>query len=374
MAGIPSTPGKVLESGVTPTDQSTPADQKALADALLGWFRSVERDIPWRDDADPYRVWVGEIMAQQTRIRTVLGYYDRFLDRFPTLATLAAADLDDVLKAWEGLGYYGRARNLHRAAREVMRAYGGRLPADPVRLRELPGVGPYTAGALASLAFGRDEPAVDGNVRRVLSRLFDLDRPVSRELDAIARSLIDARPGTAADLNQSLMDLGSKICTPRAPRCEACPVRVRCVAFASGTIADRPPAPPPRTLPRQTVGVGVVRRGDKVLIARRPPSGLLGGLWEFPGGKVEEGESPADAVERELREEVGIQVRVGRLLEKVEHAYSHFRVTLYFHEAEYICGRARPKAASEVRWVDPRSVSDYAFPAGSASIVASLGA
>jgi A/G-specific adenine glycosylase len=348
------------------------ADRQTMVDALLTWYRSAEREIPWRGDGDPYRVWVGEVMAQQTRIRTVLAYYDRFLERFPTLAALAEAQLDDVLKAWEGLGYYGRARNFHRAAREVMAAYGGRVPADPVALRALPGVGPYTAGALASLAFGLDEPAVDGNVRRVLSRLFDLDRPGPRALDAVARSLIEARPGRAADLNQTLMDLGSQICTPRAPGCASCPVGGRCLAFDRGTVAERPPARKRRTLPHQSVGVGVVWRGDQVLIARRPPSGLLGGLWEFPGGKVEEGESPADAVKRELREEVGIRVRVGRLLERVEHAYSHFRVTLYFHEAEYVSGRARPHAASEVRWVDPRSVVDYAFPAASASVVSRL--
>ena len=345
------------------------AERRALVDALLAWYSPAERDIPWRGTRDPYAVWVGEVMAQQTRIGTVIPYYGRFLERFPSLGALADACLDDVLKAWEGLGYYGRARRLHRAAREVMAAYGGALPADPAALRQLPGVGPYTAGALASLAFGLDEPAVDGNVRRVLARIYDLDRPSSGALDAIARALIDARPGTAADLNQSLMDLGSGLCAPRSPSCTVCPVRDRCRALMRGTIADRPPTRPPRPLPHQTVGVGVVWREGLVLIARRPPSGLLGGLWEFPGGKMEEGESSADAVRRELREEVGITVLVGGLLEQIEHAYSHLRVTLYFHEARYVSGRARPRAASEVRWVDPRSVGDYAFPAASASVV-----
>ncbi len=350
-------------------DFASAADQRDLADRLLGWFRPDDRLIPWRHSSDPYRVWVGEVMAQQTQIPTVRDYYDRFLTRFPTLSSLADSSLDDVLKAWEGMGYYGRARNLRSAAREVMAAHGGRLPEDPTRLRQLPGIGPYTAGAIASLAFGRDEPAVDGNVRRVLSRLFDISRPTARRLEAAARTLIEARPGRAAALNQALMDLGSVCCTARAPDCEACPLSGHCLALARGVVADRPPAASRRRLPHQTVGVGVVWRESRVLISRRPPSGLLGGLWEFPGGKLESGESAAAAVKRELWEEVGVEVRVGALIDRVDHAYSHFRVTLHFHEAEYLSGRARPRVASEVRWVEPETLGEYAFPAASRAIV-----
>ena len=350
-------------------DLASAAGQRDLADRLLEWFRPDERLIPWRHSSDPYRVWVGEVMAQQTQIPTVLRYYDRFLTRFPTLSSLANSSLDDVLKAWEGMGYYGRARNLRSAAREVMAAHGGRLPEDPTKLRQLPGIGPYTAGAIASLAFGRDEPAVDGNVRRVLSRLFDISRPTARRLEAAARTLIEARPGRAAALNQALMDLGSVCCTARAPDCEACPVSMHCLALARGVVGDRPPAASRRRLPHQTVGVGVVWRESSVLIARRPPSGLLGGLWEFPGGKLESGESAAAAVKRELWEEVGVEVRVGALIDRVDHAYSHFRVTLHFHEAEYLSGRARPRIASEVRWVEPEALGEYAFPAASHAIV-----
>jgi len=350
-------------------DRRDLAEWRDLADQLLGWFRPDDRQVPWRHSSDPYRVWVGEVMAQQTQIATVLGRYDRFLTRFPTLSSLADSSLDEVLKAWEGMGYYGRARNLRSAAKEVMAAYGGRLPEDPKRLRQLPGIGPYTAGAIASLAFGQDEPAVDGNVRRVLSRLFDIARPTPRRLEAAARRLIEARPGRAAALNQAMMDLGAVLCTPRAPGCESCPLSVHCLALARGSVADRPPTASRRRLPHQTVGVGVVWREGRVLIARRPPSGLLGGLWEFPGGKLESGESAAAAVKRELMEEVGVEVRVGALIDRVDHAYSHFSVTLHFHEAEYISGRARPHAASEVRWVEPGALGDYAFPAASHTIV-----
>lgn len=345
------------------------AARRDLVDRLLEWFQPEEREVPWRHSDDPYRIWVGEVMAQQTQISTVLRYYDRFLARFPDLPSLAGSSLDEVLKAWEGMGYYGRARNLRSAAREVMAAYGGRLPEDPKGLRQLPGIGRYTAGAIASLAFGLDEPAVDGNVRRVLCRTFDIARPTGGSLETTARTLIESRPGRAAEINQALMDLGAVLCTPRAPDCQACPVSGHCLALARGTVADRPPASSRRQLPHQTVGVGVVWREGRILIAQRPPSGLLGGLWEFPGGKLESGESAAEAVKRELIEEVGVEVRVGALIDRVDHAYSHFRVTLHFHEAEYLSGQARPRASSEVRWVAPGELGDYAFPSASHGIV-----
>lgn len=347
-------------------------ERRELADRLLGWFRPDNRTVPWRHSGDPYRIWVGEVMAQQTRITTVRGYYRRFLARFPTIPSLADASLDDVLKTWEGMGYYGRARNLRAAAQEVMAEHGGSLPEDPQRLGQLPGIGPYTAGAIASLAFGRDEPAVDGNVRRVLSRIYDIARPTAGSLQSAARGLIEARPGRAADLNQAMMDLGAVLCRPRAPDCEACPVSGRCLALARGSVAERPPVASRRALPHQTVGVGVVWRENRVLIARRPPSGLLGGLWEFPGGKLESGESAAAAVRRELMEEVGIEVRVGGLIERIHHAYSHYRVTIHFHEAEYLSGRPRARAASEIRWVEPATLADYAFPTASHTIVERL--
>ena len=345
---------------------------EVLADLLLAWYRPEKRDVPWRHARDAYAIWVGEVMAQQTRMDTVRSYHARFLERFPTASALADADLDEVLKVWEGMGYYGRARNLHAAAREVCRSYGGRLPPDRARLEGLPGIGRYTAGAVASLAFGLEEPAVDGNARRVLSRLFDMANPSPALLHEAVLGLMGSRPGCAAHLNQALMDLGAGICTPRSPRCGSCPAAGRCLALARGTVARRPAPRRRGPLPHQTVGVGVVWREGRVLIARRPPSGLLGGLWEFPGGKLENGESPADAVRRELREEVGIEVRVGDLIDRVDHAYSHFRVTLHFYEATYVSGRARARAATAVRWVEPRRLVDFAFPTASLPIVRRL--
>jgi len=342
------------------------------AEALLRWFQGRERKVPGRGESDPYRIWVAEVMAQQTRLSTVREYYGPFLERFPDVRALAAADLDAVLRAWEGLGYYARARNLHAAARRVAGEWGGSFPEDPSRLRELPGVGPYTAGAVASLAFGRPVPAVDGNARRVLCRLHDLADPPRRELEDRAASLLSARPGRAAGLNQALMDLGAEICTPSDPACDRCPVAEGCLARERGTVELRPLPSGRPAAPHRDVGVGVVWRAGRLLVARRPPEGLLGGLWEFPGGKVEEGESAEAAVRRELREEMAIEVEVGRPLARVEHAYSHLRVTLHAFHARWVRGEPRARAATEWRWTDPEDLDELAFPVANRRIIDAL--
>lgn len=349
-----------------------PADPERTADALLAWFRGRSRDVPWREESDPYRVWVAEVMAQQTRISTVREYYAPFLDRFPDVEALAAADPDDLMKAWEGLGYYARAHRLRAAARELVAEHGGTLPRTAEELRELPGIGPYTAGAIASIAFGRAEPAVDGNTRRVLSRLYDLAEPTRSALEERARELLSARPGEAGELNQALMDLGGAVCVPRAPECGTCPVGDACLARARGTVADRPPRRPSRELPHRDIAVGLVRREGRLLIARRPEEGLLGGLWEFPGGKVEEDESPPEAVRRELREEMSLEVAVGDLAGRVDHAYSHFRITLHAYFAHHLAGTPRARAATAWRWVTPAELGDYAFPAANTRILEKL--
>lgn len=340
---------------------------------LLAWYVDRDRDVPWRGEESPYRIWVAEVMAQQTRMETVRRYYPDFLERFPDVETLASADRQEVLKAWEGLGYYGRARRLHAAAREVVERYAGELPADPARLRELPGVGRYTAGAIASLAFGRVEPAVDGNARRVLCRLFDLEEPGRSDLEAAARRLLEAAAEEPAALNQALMDLGGAVCTPRSPSCDACPVAGHCLARERGTIPSRPPPRPRREVPHQRVAVGLVWEDGRLLVARRPPDGLLGGLWEFPGGKIEEGEEPADAVRRELREEMGVEVEVGSALDPVRHAYSHFRVTIHPFHARIVSGEPRARSAEPWRWIAPDAMDEIPLPAANHRILSQLG-
>lgn len=347
-------------------------DPGALVGRLLGWFDGRERDVPWRDEDDPYRIWVAEVMAQQTRLQTVREYYGPFFRRFPDVEALARAELDEVLKAWEGLGYYARARHLHRAARRIARDRDGRLPRQPSELQELPGVGPYTAGAVASIAFGRREPAVDGNARRVLARLFDMERPTPARLESRARELLDAVPERPAALNQALMDLGGEVCTPSSPDCPSCPVSEGCLARQRGTESLRPPARERGPVPHHDVGVGVVWRDERMLVARRPEDAMLGGLWEFPGGKLEEGESPPEAIRRELREEMSIEVRVGPLVERVDHAYSHLRVTLHSHHARLVSGTPRAVEATECRWCRLEELDELAFPVANQRILERL--
>lgn len=329
----------------------------ALRRDLLAFYDARARDLPWRRTDDPYAIWVSEIMLQQTRVETVIPYFERWMERFPDVAALAAADEGDVLKAWEGLGYYRRARNLHRAAARVREGPDGALPTTARELRRLPGVGAYTAGAVASIAFGEAVPAVDGNVRRVLARLFDLAAPAARELESLAGALVDdRRPG---DFNQALMELGATVCTPRSPSCPGCPVRAHCLARRRGTVAERPVATPRRPVPREVCDVVVVRAAPSglLLMRRRPDEGLLAGLWEFPD---------AAAVEGEL--EVPLDGHVP--LDPVEHAFSHLRVT-YRPVVVTLDDATRPSVAAPYRWVDEGDRAELALPVAMQRILAS---
>lgn len=340
------------------------ADPDASAAALLAWFDARQRDdIAWRGERDPYAILVAEVMAQQTRVETASPYHRRFMDRFPDVWTLAEAEEDEVLGLWEGLGYYARARNLRRAARRVVAQYGGRIPRAVSELRTLPGVGPYTAGAVASVAFGLPEPAVDGNARRVLSRLGDLETASPPELDRAARALIGAIPERPGDVNQALMDLGSAICTPRRPRCGACPLSSRCLALRRGTIGERPPRKSRARSPERIEAAAVVRRGGRVLVLRRPSDGLLGGLWDFPsvGLPAPTPPAPAPALARVLREGFGLDCRVGEEIRVLRHTFSHFRLRLAVHRARWRSGEVTTPRPH--RWVGRGEFGDLAFPA-----------
>ncbi len=336
---------------------------------LLVWYGAHRRDLPWRRTSDPYRIWVAEVMLVQTKVDTVIPYYNRFLERFPDVQSLAAAHLDDVLKAWEGLGYYARARNLHKAAGIIVGEHGGELPRDEKSLRALPGIGRYVAAAVAAIAFNQPVLAVDGNVRRVLSRLHDLAEPSEAAIRKHGEPLVAQRPG---DVNQALMDLGSAICLPHAPRCDACPIESDCLARANGTAEDRPGRRPKKKRPHYDIVVGVIWRGDEILIAKRPPDGLLGGLWEFPGGKPEPGESLEAAVVREVGEEVGVEIEPEAKIAAVGHAYSHFEITLHAFHCRYRTGTPRPLACQEVAWVRPGDLDRYAFPAANRRVLTQL--
>jgi A/G-specific adenine glycosylase len=358
------------------TDYLTGERKIRLQRDLLDWYDRDRRDLPWREGTDSYRVWVSEVMLQQTQVATVLPYYERFLERFPSLADLAVAPLDDVLKAWEGLGYYARARNLHAAARKVMADYKGRLPETYARLRQLPGFGDYTAGAVASIAFNEPVPAVDGNVKRVLARLFAVTQDVTRgaparHLRALAAELVPHdRPG---DFNQALMELGATLCLPSSPRCLLCPAHEACEGLAQGIHEALPVKPPRRARPHYDVTAGVIRReDDSLLIAQRKPDAMLGGLWEFPGGKCHPGEALPDCLQREIREELGLEIEVGRYLTVIQHSYTHFRISLHVFECRYLDGRPRALDCADWRWVKAADLGDFAFPVTDQKIIALL--
>ena len=342
---------------------------------LRSWYARHARDLPWRRTRDPWAVWVSEVMLQQTQVATVVPYFERFMKRFADVPALARAPLDDVLKCWEGLGYYGRARNLHKAAKVVVDAFGGELPRAADELRRLPGVGRYTAGAIASIAFGCDEPVLDGNVTRVLCRVFRVrtapkETATQKTLWSLARDLMPR--GRAGEFNQALMDLGATVCTSRRPACPRCPLRGVCLARARGEETSLPVRTPRRPVPHWDVAVAVIRKRGRILIARRKPEGLLGGLWEFPGGKRRRNESLETCVVREVREELGLEVRIRRALVTARHAYTHFRVTLHAFECDHVSGRPRPTAADAWTWVRPDDLDDYAFPGGSRKIIDAL--
>lgn len=343
----------------------TKTKAQELGRRLLAWFRKEQRDMPWRRTRDPYAIWISEIMLQQTRVTAVTPYYLRFLKRFPTVETLARARRDSVLKLWEGLGYYTRARHLHEAAKRIVKEYAGQLPRSTEALQTLPGIGRYTAGAIASIAFGLEEPVLDGNVTRVLCRVFRIsaspkDEATQQTLWRLARRLIS--PGQAGDFNQAMMELGAMLCRPRQPKCEDCPIQPLCRAYRHGEQAELPRKENKKPLPHHTIVAGVIRKGARIVIDRRKDEGLLGGLWEFPGGKVEPGETLRDALVREVREEIGISVEVGRELAVVRHAYSHFRITLHAFECRFKSGTLRAIGCDEVKWVQPEQLARLAFP------------
>ena len=354
-----------------------------FAAVLLAWYDRAAADLPWRappgsppDPTRAYSIWLSEIMLQQTQVETVRPYFERFVRAFPTVQSLAAASIDEVLKYWEGLGYYSRARHLHQTAQIVAGRPEGQFPGTAAELEELPGIGRYTAGAIASIAFGERAPVLDGNVIRVFARVTDLADDVtlpqtkSRLWTAAENWMPPVRPG---DYNQALMELGRTICTPRSPRCAICPIQGHCLAFARGTQDARPVKQARAASPHHDVTAGLVwnDRGE-LLIAQRPLDGLLGGLWEFPGGKVEPGETYEACLRRELAEELGIDVQVGDLFCVVRHAFTHFRITLHTFHCQYTGGDVQRLGVRDFAWVAPDGLDAYAFGKADRQVIAHL--
>jgi A/G-specific adenine glycosylase len=339
----------------------------SFADSLLDWFHKNARELPWRSYRTPYRTWISEIMLQQTQVDTVIPYFENWIAHFPDIFTLAKADEQEVLSLWEGLGYYSRARNLYRAAKRVVEEYHGQLPDSTIELEKLPGIGPYTSAAIASIAFNIDAPAVDGNIRRVLSRYFNVEEPArspegERKIWDLAGSNLPS--GRAGDYNEALMDLGATICTPKTPHCGNCPLAEGCVAKQLGIQDERPVKLPRKKVPHAIVTAAVITTDGKVLLAQRPSQGLLGGLWEFPGGTLEETDQDLEAcLLREIKEELGVRVKIDQPYGVYRHAYTHFRITLHAFLCRLPDGQIPQAIASEaVTWVFPSELSS--FPMG----------
>lgn len=343
---------------------------------LLPWFEKNCRDLPWRKNRTPYRVWVAEIMLQQTRVDTVIGYYTRWMKKFPSWRALALAPQSDVLKSWEGLGYYSRARNLHAAAKIVLDDYSGRPPSTGAELRKFPGVGPYTASAIASLAFNEDAAVVDGNVIRVLSRLFAFggdtkDAVGKKKMQAWADAMLVK--GRAGEFNEAMMELGALVCVPVAPKCADCPMQSVCAAFAKGEPDRWPVMKKRKKVPHIVVGAAVtVNRKGEVLIAQRLEGDMLGGLWEFPGGKLEPDETIRECIARELKEELGINVEVGEFLMTVKHAYSHFTMTMHVYFAKIVSARPRSIHCADFKWVNIPDLGEHAYSKADRLVVEKL--
>ncbi len=336
---------------------------------LLAWFRQTNRDLPWRQTYDPYHVWISEIMLQQTQMDRGVEYFRRWIARFPDVAAVAKAKEQEILKLWEGLGYYARARNLHRAARLVMRDHGGKIPCEYATLRSLPGVGPYTAAAIASIACDQDIPVIDANVARIFARLFDLDEPVKgrscrERIERLAWELLPK--GKARIYNQALMDLGGLICTPKNPLCASCPLAQVCRALLRGSVADRPVAGSRLKTILIEMATGILSHEGRLFIQQRLADDIWGGLWEFPGGRLAEGEPPEQAVVREYLEETGFAVEVCSHITTVIHHYTRYKVVLHCFACRLTGDNPQPqlRAAQACRWIYPDELGQFAFPAG----------
>ncbi len=337
---------------------------------LLVWYRKNARDLPWRRTQDPYKIWISEIMLQQTTVNAVIPYYERWVKTFPTLKHVAKASEQKILKAWQGLGYYQRARNIHKAARLVVKNFNGKIPSDLEKLKTLPGFGSYTLAAVSSIAFNKALPLVDANVRRVMMRILALEEIITPAVDGkvlpfLSDTISQREPG---NYNQALMELGALICKSKEPLCLLCPVQTHCQAFKKGN-QGQIPLSKKKVVQDLNVAIGILRLDGKFFIQQRPPQGLLANLWEFPGGKIEKGETPEQALRREIREELGIKITRSKHLMNVRHFYTTFRVNLHVSECQ---AESYPSEDSTHRWVTRRDIEKFPMPSGTVKIISKL--
>jgi len=363
------------ENSVIPTTSNViPAkagiQYKSFFRNLTNWYAKNKRDLPWRRTKDPYKIWVSEIMLQQTTVNTVIPYYNRWIETFATIHDLAQAPLQKVLKQWQGLGYYNRVKNLHKASLILIKEYDGILPKDPKVIRSLPGFGPYTTGSVLSIAYDIPLTIIDANVRRVVMRLLALPGDADTKQDKkVNEFLLKVLPNkVVGDFNQALMELGALVCRSKEPVCSLCPVKKYCQAYKMGT-QEIIPQVKKKIIKDVYAVIAIIKKGNNYYIQKRPSKGLLADLWEFPGGKIEAGESKKNALARELNEELGVRLKSSKYLFNVRHFYTQFRINL----SVFACSLDDEVKLDAIhRWVSFKNFSKYPMPSGSAKIIEKL--
>lgn len=343
---------------------------KSFSQDLLKWYDAHKRDLPWRHAKDPYHIWVSEMMLQQTTVATVIPYYERWIKTYPSVRHLANASLQEVLKSWQGLGYYNRAKNLHKAANIVVNEYQGKLPNDPVLVRALPGFGPYSTGSVLSIAYDRPMIIIDANVRRLVMRLLAIEAVADTRQDKVIGEFLNGvlPKKRAGDFNQALMEMGALVCRSKEPLCNTCPLRTYCRADQTG-VQEIIPTPKKKIIKEINAVIGVIQKGNKYFIQKRVAKGLLADLWEFPGGKIEPGETKQEALARELKEEMDGDLKSSKHLFELKHYYTQFRVNL----SVFACTLKRePQLNSDRKWLTIKECAKYPMPSGSAKIIERL--
>lgn len=350
-------------------------DKTLIREKLTSWFKKNQRNLPWRKNYDPYEIWISEIMLQQTQVATVIPYFQRWIKWMPSIEDVAKADEEAILKLWEGLGYYSRIRNIQRTARILYEKNGGRMYNDYEKILKLPGVGKYTAGAIASIAYNQPKPILDGNVIRVLARLQDFRKNTRIPANILkfwgqAEDLVPENE--ARYFNQGMMELGALICKPKNPLCDICPIQEKCRSFDKGNQNSLPNRGEKQVKIPIKVSIAVIKKNGKVFIQKRPSHGLMGGLWEFPGGKVEKGETTRKALDREINEEMGVKLKNVKLIKKIKHGYTKYHVDLNCYKADLGKGEIKLKSATQGRWVKIEDLKKYPFPAANTKLIKDL--
>lgn len=353
----------------------TESFKKEFHRELLEWYDKNHRKLPWRQSKDPYHIWIAEIMLQQTQVNTVIPYFERFLQSKPTIKHLAETSLSELLKLWEGLGYYARARNFHQAAKIIVQKYDGKLPDSYQALAALPGFGPYTTAAILSIAFNQKYAVLDGNVTRVFCRVFKIQAiptqsKVKKYLHELAQNLLEKdRPG---DYNQAIMELGAVICTPTMPQCSKCPIQAYCRAQELDDPVILPIKVRKKRTPHYDVTAGIIWKDGKILIAQRFENEMLGGLWEFPGGKLELNETLEKCLIREIQEELDFSIRIMKPFLTIKHAYTHFKITLHVFQCEYLSGEPKAIGCANWHWVELNELDHFAFSRADQKVIEHL--